>query len=305
MTYSVYCTSDYIWYPLVGLILGSLLTVAFLFQIVHKFHSIIRLHSTISSYCSDPRGFGNRFLLCLTFLVAYNHVDLLIQEQILHPFDGWNRINFYLQMVADFLLPLVGVFYTSGHGMVINIYYELGPYVRFPILYSESIHSVCALGWMVITVVLNIEYGYLAGSDSYFAVSIVQVLIFITFIVTQGIIEFYGVEQQFVYGCPDCDSSTVWMTRNEETLHLSDASCRRCMRVPNLLQPSMTWKEGATLMTTELAIVKETAVVSNKQVIQTSSYLFAISFVTEALTVILASGLAYWGCILRIQKGCD
>lgn len=299
--------NDYIWFPFVGLSLGAILTLAFLSQVVHRFTSIIQLHSTISSYCSDPRGFGNRFLICLTFLVAYNHIGLLIQEQMIKGDKGWNDIYFYLQVSADFLLPLVGIFYTSGHGMVNNKVYELGPWFQIPIVYSETIHSVSALGWMCVTIGLNLIYGFESSNHVYTTFALISVFIFVTFVGLQAIIEFFGVEVQYVYECPDCDNALPLLSRLTESLKLTDSTCRRCLREPGCPQSVLTtFHEGITPFQTDLNIQKD---VSNpprsvESYIKRSSYLFAWSFVFESLTVLSASALTYAGSVIRIQHGC-
>lgn len=299
--------NDYIWYPFVGLSLGAILTLAFLSQVVHRFTSIIQLHSTISSYCSDPRGYGNRFLLCLTFLVAYNHINLLIQEQMIKQDDAWNQTYFYIQVIADFLLPLVGVCYTSSHGIVTNVEYEMGLGFSIPIVYSETIHSLSALGWMVITIVLNLVYGFESNNQTYSVFAVLSLIIFAVFINIQGIIEFYGVERQFVYNCPDCENCLPLLSRIEEDLILSNKTCRRCLREPGQAQQVLTtMHEGVTPFQTNLNIQKEvghvTPVIETR--IKLSAKLFAISFIFESLTVLSASALAYAGSVIRIQHGC-
>lgn len=301
---------NYVWIPFIGLVLGVVVTFAFLLQVIHKFDSIIQLHSTISSYCSDPRGFGNRFLLCLTFIVGYNHINLLIQEQMILEEEAWNKIYFYLQLSADFLLPLVGVFYTSSHGMVNNVIYEMSPWIQFPVIYSEYIHSVCAIGWMFITVVLNLLYGIESNNVSYLIISTLSMIIFFMFIMIQGLIEFYGVEHQYVYECPDCENSFPLLTRLSPNQGLSDTTCRRCFREVGMNQNVITtFQEGRLPFQIDMHI--QTANSSGRhwtfvesQYIKRSSHLFAWSFIFESVTVLSASVLAYTANVLRIQHGC-
>lgn len=293
--------SKYIWIPLSSLVLAIFFTIAFLTMVIKKFRTIIQLHSTISSYCSDPRGFGNKFLVAITFLVGCNYTTLLLQENssVEDP-KYWNETMMIIQISANTILPLVGIFYTNGYGILNNTYYQFGDY-KFPIQWSTFMHSFSALYWMIITITLNIIFATLYENDYYFTLCILSLVIFMMFIVCQALVFFYGIEYQYEAYCDTCANKTPLLKRTTEKYTFTDNTCRVCFRDPTLNQGDPTeFNIGYIRSQAKMTIMNVNNKDPDPKMYQFSAKIFAYSFIFESLTVISAALLAIIGCICRI-----
>lgn len=133
-----------------------LTTIPFLALLGKKFRDIMIHYSTISSYCSDPGSYGNRFLLAVTSFIGLLLAFAYVQEYNSRCSDTESQnVRFWLKLVFAFLLPLVGLFYTDGSSK--NEYYDLG-FVHLPIMLSTLIHSISALLYFIGNTIFNIWY---------------------------------------------------------------------------------------------------------------------------------------------------
>ncbi|CAF1098040.1 unnamed protein product, partial [Didymodactylos carnosus] len=301
------------------------LTLVFLYEIYKQFSSVIRLHSTISSYCSDPRGFGNRFLLCITFLASYTLTNLVDDEYSLAKLTASqleDKGKYILQTGVNMILPLVGVFYTRGNGLVQNTSFNIGLNLKMPIIISELLHVFSGQLWVGVLTLLNIEYGMkLVAEDHKFAYaylicSVLTVVFEIIYILLQVVISINNSEHVDLdkYYCPDCsttDHQPQIQVNSIEQKVLDNNTCTRCLRCDPKAAPTIDETFGKTELKTPIDfLVKEwksnwlrSLFYSCFGNVQYPTYiqLHAMSFIFETIVFGSTAALALVGTLMRKQ----
>ncbi|CAF0970247.1 unnamed protein product [Didymodactylos carnosus] len=331
LIHSAPCVSSNPYYNYVSFVLLCAIIIPvtlFIIEIYQQFSIIIRLHSTISGYCSDPRGYGSRLLLCITFLIGYVLVNLLIEEQQ----QQKNMLKFLLQSTVSMCLPLVGIFYTRGKGLARNEYFQFGITRRIPIFISELIHVVAALGWVFVFTYFNLEYSisllinkhYPKYDYVYFTLSCLVMLLTILFIIIQCIIMIHNSDHVSTeeFYCPDCTTTEAYeenrsfFTLNESTTQiLHQNACRRCFRLSPMEASSLTNDGQELRIAIVLQAIPETNIFSwikfhiccgQNRYIRPSSYIkcHVISFILELVIFFGTAGLAIGGCFMRKYENC-
>jgi len=111
---------------------------AFLWIISKRFRHIIQYHHTISSYCSQPFGFGVRFSMAVTFLIGTNLSCILVEEYNERRRAGLEvDVSFWIRLACCASLPLVGMFYTEGSDERKHSPWRRGPSTIIPILSGD------------------------------------------------------------------------------------------------------------------------------------------------------------------------
>lgn len=194
------CSSYYYVIYLIFLSIIAVSFVAFIGIVYGEFDNIIAVHNTISSFCSDPNEFGSRFLLTITAIIGPSLIALNVLAQSASNQPALEDGKFIATVVANLMLPMVGIWYTRGKGMTQNTYYELGPW-KCPIWISEALHSIAALVWMFTETYLNVHFAsellFTSTFDTdhsktsatvYFFFAVLTAVILFIFIAAQGII---------------------------------------------------------------------------------------------------------------------
>lgn len=203
----------YVHFGLVLFVLG-LWVMLFLTRAIIDHKYIMRHHNTISSYCSDPTKFGNRYrqgLLLRIEFITYNNNTMvqplrrflvaatcvmgsslacLLVEEYNSRDDSDPR--FWPEVIAcGILLPCVGIFHTNGGGKVTHYDVGLGPF-NLPVIVSSCIHGVSALGFLTISLVMNTWYSIEVlespAGKAFLVLALLDDIIFLLFIALQGAI---------------------------------------------------------------------------------------------------------------------
>ena len=277
------CSTRYYGIFLIFLSTISVSFLAFLAIIYSEFDNIIAIHNTISSYCSDPDGYGNRFLLTACAIIGPSLIALNILQQSVSSDNVLYNAQFILTMIVNINLPLVGIFYTRGKGLTANKYYALGPW-KMPILISDTLHCTAALSWLLIQSSLNMVLASSLFHSSahinitYLVFCILSLIILSVFLTAQGAI--FLIERKINFN--------NFISAASSTASSSPSSNLKCSG------PIPQNRNDRVL-----------AIKHQNLAIQVHRTLYIISFITEGLTIILVTVLALIGAILQRQINCS
>lgn len=154
--------------------------------------NIMRHHSTISSFCANPRRWSSRFLIFITFLLGSNVSCILIEEHNSNTDGDW---RVYIQIASALLLMLIGFFYTWGDGRIKNLNYSIGKY-SVPITFSSVVHATASLGFFFVVPIINISFSseYISNSKNgrfLFVLDILSLIVLATFMSIQITVNAY------------------------------------------------------------------------------------------------------------------
>jgi hypothetical protein len=178
---------------LLGLVGLAAFFIPFVGYVIQDFQQIKTTYSTISAFSASPTGWANKFLLCVTFISGYSLVILLLSE-----FSSQSAFippwEIGLQIALCFSLVLIGIFYTDGSHR--QLVYVCGGR-NLPIGLSTLIHSLSALGFMIIMPILHLRFLFsfspaLFASSKFLqtmcALTLLDLVILLTFLTLQGVI---------------------------------------------------------------------------------------------------------------------
>jgi hypothetical protein len=159
------------------------------------FSTMIKRHSTISSFAADPKSPANRLLLLMTSLVGPSLVIIYSCEYEAHNtiVNTQTNILFALRVIVAFLFILVGVFYTRGNTN--RHFFKLYEGSKIPIAISDVIHSAAALLFMVVTpvadLILNCQSALPASVFPVIAADIVALALLVIFLGLQVLLRLW------------------------------------------------------------------------------------------------------------------
>jgi len=175
----------------IGLFGLVLFFIPFLYYVKQDFQRIKTTYSTISAFSAAPGEWPNRFLCCVTLISGYSLFILFFSEYSnpSHLISDW---EFGLQTTLSMLLPLIGIWHTDGSGRF--LYYICGPpQNRLSIRLSTCIHSLSALGFMLIMPVLHLRFVFRHYIQTPFMIvmvilTVLDAFILVTFLTLQSLI---------------------------------------------------------------------------------------------------------------------
>jgi len=201
-------------------IIYAVIVLFCLFLLIFPFFALWRAdvneimkYSTISAYCASPTSKQHRILLVLTALIGTSLACLHVEEYNSRDDEDF---RFWFELVASLLLPLIGVFYTTGdthnpEGYVdvdidnkkypVNKKFYLGS-IEWEIWKSKLIHYIAAFSYIFVFGGCNLWYSVdiieqLKGIIL-FVFNIVILLAMAIFFILFISIEFFGIRKSFI-----------------------------------------------------------------------------------------------------------
>lgn len=205
---------------------------------------IARHHPTISSYCSDPAKFGNRFLVATTCTMGGLLACILVEE---YNSRDDSDPRFWPELVAcGLLLPFIGICHSNGHAQITH--YDIGCGSRNPpVCWSTGAHVLFTIGFFGISMLMNLWYSIdIVDSTAgvvFLIFSIIDIILFVVFFMILKLLPL------LCSGGPPCPCSSTcsslgsWISSLYDIDNLRDWFCWCCPQEPKTCEGCSTSKQ--------------------------------------------------------------
>jgi hypothetical protein len=208
------------------IIISLFFILLFILLAYNQLSLIAEKHDTVSSFCSNTKHFGHRFLLAITWMSG-SGLSCLLVEEYNSRYDG--DFRFWLEILCTLALPLVGMFpskngdiekvekststniFKTAINNIIDLWDQDTDFgenseYRFPQLFSTAAHYIGALPFIFLLPSINVWYGAEVyyrnqGGLAVFVLALITLVCVVVFLVLQGVIaiaECCGTENTYI-----------------------------------------------------------------------------------------------------------